>query len=133
MNLTKQLEQIIEATQNYLNQPTEGIPEGIQSELDQVVGEIEQLLADWEPAPDSLKSEVEAMDRQFIAAGDLYLDACDDIQEALETSSQNSLELAKKTLAAAGKQLESADEQANQQFRKWADPGASDPRSFKGN
>ena len=132
VNLTQQIEKLIEATHNHLNDPNQGDPAQIQSELDQVVAEIEQLMADWEPSPESLKTEIEALDRQFTAAGDFYLDACDDIQEALETGSLESLDLAKKTLAAAGKQLETADKKANQQFRKWTDPGASDPRSYQG-
>lgn len=123
--MTRQIEKLIEETERHLYESAQPDPEQILTELDRVMDEIEQLMSGWEPSPESLKAEIDALDRQFTAAGELYLDACDDIHEALETHSEESLESAKRTLVAAGKQLESAEDKANHQFRKWSDPYGS--------
>ncbi|CAN0236168.1 unnamed protein product, partial [Phaeothamnion confervicola] len=119
VNLTQRIQVLMEETRDLLTGSRDAqAAQPVLEDLAELMAEIEELTAEWQEPPESLKGSIEALDLQFYAASELYLDACETLEQALQSWDVALVERAQAELAQAGKRLKVADDKAHEQFAK---------------
>lgn len=118
MNLTERIQDVIEQADAYLSGDSSESAQQLLQILAALSSEIESLVEGWESPPPTLQAEIEKLDNQFLAASDSYLDACDKVKEALETSQLDRLDEAEDLLNRGRNQLLQAQQSADEHYRK---------------
>ena len=94
----------------------------LRKELTSISQAVEGIMAIWDKMPKQPNLDLHSVDANFFSAGETYLDICEKLNEAIDTSNTATLDETEQMLARAGRQLIAANEKAQSELQKLQQP-----------
>lgn len=93
----------------------------LRQELSSIAQAVEGIMAIWDQMEKG-GVDLQSVDANFYSAGEIYLDAVEGLQEALNVNSPQKLQEVEEMLARAGRQLIAAQEKAQAELQRLNQP-----------
>jgi hypothetical protein len=108
MNITEQLRQLAEQGLEALRQDRpESLP-ALAGQAEQLALQIEGFFKSWDAPPPGLEDMVDEMDQTYLESGDLYLEACELIEDGSREGREDLFVQAQEKLNEAAAMLQAA-------------------------
>ena len=89
----------------------------LRQELNGISQSVEGIMAIWDKMPKH-NLDLQSVDANFYSAGEIYLDICEKLNEALDRNNGAALDEVEGLLAKAGRQLINANDKAQTELNK---------------
>ena len=108
MNITEQLRQIADDGIAALQTSNTAALPALARQTGRLASQIEGFFKNWEAPPEGIEDMVDEMDQTYMEAGDLYLEACELIEDGIEERQEPLLRQALDKVSEAAAMLEAA-------------------------
>lgn len=108
MNITEQLRQIADDAIAALQAGNTATLPALARQTGRLANQIEGFFKNWEAPPEGIEDMVDEMDQTYMEAGDLYLEACELIEDGIEEGQEAMLQQALDKVSEAAAMLEAA-------------------------
>lgn len=122
-NPTERLQQALARARGMVGRPNNEVARtALRQELDGIAQAVEGVMAIWDQM-EKANVDLQSVDANFYSAGEIYLDACEKITDALNKNSLALLNDVEHMLQRAGRQLVSANDRAQAELQRLAQTG----------